>query len=448
MSRQMTKLMPWVGGKAQLMWAIQMLLPTHYKTLVDVFGGSGIITMNTSVPSGCLQIYNDLNHDLYNLLFCAKERPLELVRELGFLPINAHDEFDVLQRQLQGEDFTMEYMERQLDLTEVFFEPPQGEVVRQLLLERGSLGNVRRAAAFYKLQRYSYNGSGDSYGVGSCDIRRFFRDLWECSHRLKDAVLENKDFESIITARNDPQTVVYCDPPYYEAECYTVEFPRSDHQRLHDVLVKHTGFAMVSYNNCPYIRELYDDFFIYEVERPNSQSKKKNNKYHEYIMTNYDPRTFAPQMSFFGDYDSRGKSCRLVHTPQRPLKVWEDLRMNNEMKFEKNGLLIPNGALEELGLAGISLSAWLGQDHILLMPQEMTAEQLLHALDGLSQASVELLGVLQEACRMPCAGDCERDMDDVPQVPENIRPLLMLSGCCPSALAQLLEEGDIVYAAE
>lgn len=60
--------------------------------------------------------------------------------------------------------------------------------------------------------------------------------------------------------------------------------------------------------------------------------------------------------------------------------------MNNEMKFEKNGLLIPNGALEELGLAGISLSAWLGQDHILLMPQEMTAEQLLHALDGLSQA--------------------------------------------------------------
>ena len=51
--------------------------------------------------------------------------------------------------------------------------------------------------------------------------------------------------------------------------------------------------------------------------------------------------------------------------------------MNNEMKFEKNGLLIPNGALEELGLSGIPLSAWLGQDYILLMPQEMTALQLL-----------------------------------------------------------------------
>ena len=73
---------------------------------------------------------------------------------------------------------------------------------------------------------------------------------------------------------------------------------------------------------------------------------------------------------------------------------------------------------------------------------------MLHALEGLSRASVELLGVLQAACRRPCAAGCERDMDDVPQVPENIRPLLMLSGCCPSALAQLLEEGDIVYAAE
>ena len=122
--------------------------------------------------------------------------------------------------------------------------------------------------------------------------------------------------------------------------------------------------------------------------------------------------------------------------------------MNSEMKFEKNGLLIPNGALEELGLAGISLSAWLGQDHILLMPQEMTALQLLHALERLSRASVELLGALQKACRRPCAAGCERNMEDMAQVPKNIRPLLMLSGCCPSALAQLLEEGDIVYAAE
>lgn len=47
MRDSLIKLMPWMGGKGQLMWAIQMLLPIHYKTLVDVFGGSGIITLNT-----------------------------------------------------------------------------------------------------------------------------------------------------------------------------------------------------------------------------------------------------------------------------------------------------------------------------------------------------------------------------------------------------------------
>lgn len=78
---------------------------------------------------------------------------------------------------------------------------------------------------------------------------------------------------------------------------------------------------MVSYNNCAYIRELYDDFYIYEAERPNSQSKKKNDKYKEYIMTNYDARIFAPQMTLFGDYANGERSCKLVHIPEKPLRT-------------------------------------------------------------------------------------------------------------------------------
>lgn len=218
-------------------------------------------------------------------------------------------------------EFVCGYLDEELQLAEQMFPPPEAEEVKRLLQSRAELSDVRRAAAIYKLQRYSYNGNGDSYGVSSCDIQRFFRDIWECSHRLKDVALENKDFESIITTHNDPQTTVYCDPPYYEAERYAVEFPRSDHQRLHDVLAQHRGFAMVSYNNCDYIRRLYEDFFIYEVERPNSQSKKKNDIYREYIMTNYDPRVFASQMTIFGDYSSDGKICRLMHIPERPLRT-------------------------------------------------------------------------------------------------------------------------------
>ena len=450
MRDSLIKLMPWMGGKGQLMWAIQMLLPIHYKTLVDVFGGSGIITLNTAVPKGCLQIYNDLNHDLYNLLFCVKHRPMALTKELSFLPINARDEFDVLRRQLQGEDFTQLYLDEELQLAEQMFPPPEAEEVKRLLQSRAELSDVRRAAAIYKLQRYSYNGNGDSYGVSSCDIQRFFRDIWECSHRLKDVALENKDFESIITTHNDPQTTVYCDPPYYEAERYAVEFPRSDHQRLHDVLAQHRGFAMVSYNNCDYIRRLYEDFFIYEVERPNSQSKKKNDIYREYIMTNYDPRVFASQMTIFGDYSSDGKICRLVHIPERPLRTRGGSIMKNEMTLDKTGLTIPGSELAECGMAGVDLSAQMTHSLLLLMPREMTALQTADALAGLFDAASQLVSALLDACRMPCCKNCDSDVRefDLDAVPAPIRKLLLDSGCCPALLECYLEEGDVVYAAE
>ena len=87
MSRQMTKLMPWVGGKAQLMWAIQMLLPTHYKTLVDVFGGSGIASQWEWMPMHGNAKYTRLNANgsinrgyQYRLLRESNLKPVFIVR--------------------------------------------------------------------------------------------------------------------------------------------------------------------------------------------------------------------------------------------------------------------------------------------------------------------------------------------------------------------------------
>ena len=60
----------------------------------------------------------------------------------------------------------------------------------------------------------------------------------------------------------------YCDPPYYDAEdCYAVGFPKEDHQRLHDALLECQGFVMVSYNYCPFIVDLYKEFYIWIASR-------------------------------------------------------------------------------------------------------------------------------------------------------------------------------------
>ena len=55
------------------------------------------------------------------------------------------------------------------------------------------------------------------------------------------------------------------------------------------MLATRKSFVIVSYNKKDEIKELYNDFFIFEVDRPNSMSKKKEDRYEEYIMTNYDP---------------------------------------------------------------------------------------------------------------------------------------------------------------
>ena len=76
-------------------------------------------------------------------------------------------------------------------------------------------------------------------------------------------MVENKDCVDLIRQYDREDAFFYCDPPYYDAEdCYAVVFPKEDHQRLHDALLECQGFVMVSYNYCPFIVDLYKEFYI------------------------------------------------------------------------------------------------------------------------------------------------------------------------------------------
>lgn len=54
--------------------------------------------MNRPIKRGCMEVYNDYNSNLTNLFFCVKERPLALITELGFLPLNSRDDFEAIYR--------------------------------------------------------------------------------------------------------------------------------------------------------------------------------------------------------------------------------------------------------------------------------------------------------------------------------------------------------------
>ena len=161
------------------------------------------------------------------------------------------------------------------------------------ILEQAEPSDVWRAAAFFKLIRYSYGSGCTSYGCQPFDIRKVFAVIWEASRRLADTVVENKDFEALIRQYDRDNAFFYCDPPYYMTEGhYAVEFRKTDHQRLRDALADCMGKWMVSYNDCEFIRELYQDYTITPVTRLNNLAQRYEGgcEYPEVIITNYNPK--------------------------------------------------------------------------------------------------------------------------------------------------------------
>ena len=325
MSQPTKTCIPWIGGKAKLIWLIDLLLPPRYQRFIDVFGGGGTVTFSRPNIEGSLKVYNDFNCDLVNFFSCVKNRPMELIHELNFLPLNSRDEFDVLCKFLSGDEFDDPYMEQELELVEQYFDPPEQETLKQLIFQKTDRNEVKRAADYFKQLRYSYCGGGKSFAGKGCDIRRFFHEIWACSRYLNDTnvVLENKDFDSLIRQYDRDGAVFYCDPPYYKAEdCYAVEFGEKDHIRLRDTVLGVKGYVMISYNYCERIMELYrDHFYIFYTTRPNSMSQTPGSLYEEIILTNYDPRLFDSirphQMTMFDEVreDTDGREYKLINEP-------------------------------------------------------------------------------------------------------------------------------------
>lgn len=193
----MNSIISWVGGKKALRSLIYQRMPKEFGRYVEVFGGGGWVLFGKP-PGADMEVYNDFNADLANLFRCVKERPFALLKELNFLPLNGRDEFNVLKKYLEKEEFTSEYLREELELAQQNLSGPQFEEIKAILMENAVMNDVKRAAAFFKLIRYSYGSGCTSYGCQPFDIRKTFHLIWSGSRRLKDTVIENKDFEALI----------------------------------------------------------------------------------------------------------------------------------------------------------------------------------------------------------------------------------------------------------
>lgn len=86
--------------------------------------------------------------------------------------------------------------------------------------------------------------------------------LSEIQQRLKNVVIENQDFESLIKFYDRPDALFYLDPPYFKAEYFYDGFLETDHQRLLSILQNLRGKFILSYNNASQVKEWYSAFNI------------------------------------------------------------------------------------------------------------------------------------------------------------------------------------------
>lgn len=251
----MDSFISWIGGKKLLRKKILETFPEQgtFHSYIEVFGGAGWILFS-SEKHAKMEVYNDRNGNLVNLFRCVKYHPQELQRELEFILMSREQFFDAKDQ-----------------------------------METRGLTDIQRAARFYILIKESFGSEMRTFGVRPKDMANAIEYISEVSKRLRMVVIENQDFERILKTYDKQESFFYLDPPYYQTEKYYKEkFLPEDHIRLKKKLKELKGKFLLSYNDCPYIRELYKEYEILEVDRAHNllQGNEKP-RYKELVIKNY-----------------------------------------------------------------------------------------------------------------------------------------------------------------
>lgn len=322
---------PWVGGKEKLAPYIYPVFPPHITQYTEVFAGSGSILLGMEPKKGRLDIYNDLDRNLANLLLCVRERPVALIAELRRRSIQSRTIYKIHQELLKHEDLHRTFFDctirMELEALEEreLFPDQEAEQLRQMVEGRRDLFNVQRAAMYLQNIRGSFSGTAKSFGIKPLQTEACIPLIEAASRRLEHVVIECKDCFQIIRDEDSDSNLFYCDPPYFQAEKHYQAFRQKDirrfHVRLWRVLRSCRSYVVVSYNDCPFIRELYRDFYILAFRRPNSLAKEQGAEYKELLITNYDPRPFLNRQLGLFDGQLDKWELDVVHVPRRPLKI-------------------------------------------------------------------------------------------------------------------------------
>ena len=199
---------------------IDLLVKSRSKALVEVFGGSGVISMYAPRNIFKTIVYNDIDSLLTNFFIVLKERPVDLQKRLVLTPISR----DVIRKYVELYN--------------------SGEIHK--------LDPVEKAVAIFLLTRATFDARRETFQTDvskslAKNVKRHVALLTEYSKMWQDVTIENLDFRELIKKYDRDYTIFYCDPPFLlssregRSRYYKYLFKEQDMRDLLDMLEKIKG---------------------------------------------------------------------------------------------------------------------------------------------------------------------------------------------------------------
>ncbi|MBE0269389.1 DNA adenine methylase [Xylella fastidiosa subsp. multiplex] len=113
--------------------------------------------------------------------------------------------------------------------------------------------------------------------TGGAALTGGFVCLTQSSRGLADVIIENGPWRVVVDRYDREHTLHYLDPPYWQQEGYGFDFPWSEYEAIADFMRVAKGKVVLSINDHPEIRELFEGMNIIPLQLRYSISRTKEN---------------------------------------------------------------------------------------------------------------------------------------------------------------------------
>lgn len=233
------------GGKSRSIKKIIKYLPDNFSEFREPFVGGGSLFIYLKQQYPHLKIWiNDLNSELFLFWKIAQNDLEKMVKEI----------FNIKKSYLDGKKLFNELTNVSVD----------------------ELSNFERAVRFFVLNRITFSGTVESGGFSTQAFQtRFTESSIERLEKLESILpgikITNLDYSSLLKSCNK-NIFLFLDPPYFTATKSKLYGKKGDlhtafdHEMFSKLMKKCSGNWLITYDDCPKIRDNFKFFNIFDWE--------------------------------------------------------------------------------------------------------------------------------------------------------------------------------------